>query len=161
MPCALGADLSQGDDFCAFTFLFPLPRGEYGVKVRSYISSRTLAKMQGAMRRKYDEFMEEGSLIVLDGTVLNMDEVADDLFAHIEKCDYDVRCVGYDPYNFPAFEELWKQFNGPFGMEKVIQGARTESVPLGEIKTMSEELCLLSGPPRNPSGQRGYPGFRL
>lgn len=143
MPCALGADLSQGDDFCAFTFLFPLSNGKFGVKVRSYISSLTLTKLPAAMRAKYDQFMTEGSLVVLDGTVLDMMEVYDDLDHHIIECGYDVRCFGYDPYNAKEFIARWESENGPFGIEKVIQGARTESVPLGELKKLSEERMLL------------------
>ena len=134
MPCALGADLSQGDDFCAFTFLFPLSNGCFGIKTINYISSTTLMKLPMAMRAKYDEFMEEGSLIVLDGTVLDMMEVYEDLDKHIIDSDYDVRCFGYDPYNAREFVERWESENGPFGIEKVIQGAKTESVPLGELK---------------------------
>jgi phage terminase large subunit-like protein len=143
MPCALGADLSQGDDFCAFTFLFPLSNGEFGVKTRNYITSHTLNKLPLAMRNKYDEFMEEGSLIVLEGAVLDMMQVYEDLFDHIESCDYDVRCLGYDPYNAKEFIERWARENGPFGIEKVIQGAKTESVPLGELKKLAEERALL------------------
>lgn len=143
MPCALGADLSQGDDFCAFTFLFPLKNGCFGVKTRNYISSRTLMKLPSAMRLKYDQFMAEGSLIVLEGTVLNMMEVYDDLDNFIQEVGYDVRCFGFDPYNAKEFVERWEQENGPFGIEKVIQGARTESVPLGELKKLSEERMLL------------------
>ena len=143
MPCALGADLSQGDDFCAFTFLFPLSNGTFGIKVRSYISSLTLTKLPAAMRAKYDQFMAEGSLVVLDGTVLDMMEVYDDLDHHIIECGYDVRCFGYDPYNAKEFIARWESENGPFGIEKVIQGARTESVPLGELKKLSEERMLL------------------
>ncbi len=143
MPCALGADLSQGDDFCAFTFLFPLSNGKFGIKVRSYISSITLTKLPAAMRAKYDQFMAEGSLVVLDGTVLDMMEVYDDLDHHIIECGYDVRCFGYDPYNAKEFIARWENENGPFGIEKVIQGARTESVPLGELKKLSEERMLL------------------
>ena len=143
MPCALGADLSQGDDFCAFTFLFPLSNGKFGIKVRSYISSLTLTKLPAAMRAKYDQFMAEGSLIVLDGTVLDMMEVYEDLDHHIIECGYDVRCFGYDPYNAKEFIARWESENGPFGIEKVIQGARTESVPLGELKKLSEERMLL------------------
>lgn len=143
MPCALGADLSQGDDFCAFTFLFPLSNGKFGIKVRSYISSLTLTKLPAAMRVKYDQFMAEGSLVVLDGTVLDMMEVYDDLDHHIIECGYDVRCFGYDPYNAKEFIARWESENGPFGIEKVIQGARTESVPLGELKKLSEERMLL------------------
>lgn len=143
MPCALGADLSQGDDFCAFTFLFPLSNGKFGIKVRSYISSLTLTKLPAAMRAKYDQFMAEGSLVVLDGTVLDMMEVYDDLDRHIIEHGYDVRCFGYDPYNAKEFIARWESENGPFGIEKVIQGARTESVPLGELKKLSEERMLL------------------
>ena len=143
MPCALGIDLSQGDDFCAFTFLFPLGNGCFGVKTRNYISSVTLMKLPSAMRVKYDEFMKEGSLIVLDGTVLDMMEVYDDVDNFIIEAEYDVRCVGYDPYNAKDFIERWERENGPFGIEKVIQGARTESVPLGELKKLSEDRKLL------------------
>ena len=143
MPCALGADLSRGDDFCAFTFLFPLSNGCFGVKTRNYISSLTLNKLPAAMRMKYDEFMNEGSLIVLDGTVLDMMEVYEDLDKYIIDCDYDVRCFGYDPYYAREFVERWEKENGPFGIEKVIQGAKTESVPLGELKKLSEERMLL------------------
>lgn len=143
MPCALGADLSQGDDFCAFTFLFPLRDGSFGIKTRNYITSNTLMKLPGAMREKYHQFMREGSLIVLEGTVLDMMEVYDDLDRHIEECSYDVRCFGYDPYNAREFVELWERENSPFGVEKVIQGARTESVPLGELKKLSEQRMLL------------------
>lgn len=143
MPCALGADLSQGDDFCAFTFLFPLSGGRFGVKTRNYISSLTLMKLPAAIRMKYDQFMTEGSLIVLEGTVLDMMEVYEDLDNHIVQCGYDVRCFGYDPYNAKEFVERWSQENGPFGIEKVIQGAKTESVPLGELKKLSEERMLL------------------
>ena len=143
MPCALGADLSQGDDFCAFTFMFPLRNGCFGVKTRNYISEKTLRKLPGAMRMKYDEFMGEGSLIVMPGTVLDLDEVYDDLDRHISDKNYDVRCFGYDPYNARAFVERWESENGPFGIEKVIQGARTESVPLGELKKMAEDRMLI------------------
>ena len=143
MPCALGADLSQGDDFCAFTFMFPLPDGSFGIKTRNYISSYTLMKLPPAMRNKYDEFMAEGSLVVLEGTVLDMMEVYEDLDDHIVKCDYDVRCFGYDPYNAKDFVARWELENGPFGIVKVIQGAKTESVPLGELKKLSEERMLL------------------
>lgn len=143
MPCALGADLSQGDDFCSFTFLFPLSNGKFGIKTRNYISSLTLHKLPAAMRMKYDEFMKEGSLIVLEGTVLNMMEVYEDLDNHIIDRGYDVRCFGYDPYNAKEFVERWVTENGPFGVEKVIQGAKTESVPLGELKKLSEERMLL------------------
>ena len=143
MPCALGADLSQGDDFCAFTFLFPLPNGEFGVKTRSYITSLTLNKLPAAMRLKYGDFMDEGSLMVMEGSILDMMDVYDDLDNFIIKCDYDVRCFGYDPYNAKAFVERWETENGPFGIEKVIQGARTESVPLGELKNLASERMLL------------------
>ena len=143
MPCALGADLSQGDDFCAFTFLFPLSDGCFGVKTRSYITSLTLSKLPAAMRIKYNEFMSEGSLIVLEGTVLDMEEVYEDLDQHILANDYDVRCFGYDPYNAKEFVGRWEIENGPFGIVKVPQGAKTESVPLGEIKKLSEERMLL------------------
>jgi len=142
MPCALGADLSQGDDFCSFTFLFPLPNGDFGIKTRNYISSSTLMKLPAAMRIKYDQFMDEGSLIVLEGTVLDMMEVYDDLDNHIIQCEYDVRCFGFDPYNAREFVERYIQENGEFGVEKVIQGAKTESVPLGELKKLSEERKL-------------------
>ena len=143
MPCAMGADLSQGDDFCAFTFLFPLPRGAFGVKTRAYISELTLMKLPAAMRIKYDQFIDEGSLIVMDGTVLDMFQVYDDLDAHIIESGYDVRCFGFDPYNAKDFVERWQSENGPFGIEKVIQGAKTESVPLGELKKLSEERLLI------------------
>ena len=143
MPCSLGADLSQGDDFCAFTFLFPLQNGCFGIKTRNYISSLTLTKLPLAMRAKYDEFMREGSLIVLDCTVLDMMEVYDDLDNHIVECGYDVRCFGYDPYNAKEFVARWETENGPFGIEKVIQGAKTESVPLGELKKLAGERMLL------------------
>ena len=143
MPCALGADLSQGDDFCAFTFLFPLRDGRFGVKTKSYITSKTLDKLPLAMRAQYEEFINEGSLIVLDGTVLDMMDVYDDLDRHIEENGYDVRCFGFDPYNAKEFVDRWERENGPFGIVKVIQGARTESVPLGELKNMAEERMLL------------------
>lgn len=143
MPCALGADLSQGDDFCAFTFMFPLRDGSFGVKTRNYITEKTLRKLPGAMRMKYDEFMAEGSLIVMSGTVLDLDDVYEDLDNHITDKNYDVRCFGYDPYNARAFVERWESENGPFGIEKVIQGAKTESVPLGELKKLAEERALL------------------
>jgi phage terminase large subunit-like protein len=142
MPCAMGADLSQGDDFCAFTFLFPLRKG-FGVKTRSYISSLTLMKLPGAMRHKYDQFINEGSLHILDGTILDMMEVYDDLDAFIEDQKFDVRAFGFDPYNSKEFVTRWESENGPFGIEKVIQGARTESVPLGELKILSEERLLI------------------
>lgn len=143
MPCSLGADLSRGDDFCAFTFMFPLQNGKFGIKARSYITSFTLNKLPAALRYKYDQFMAEGSLVVLDGTVLDMMEVYDDLDAYIQKMRYDVRTFGYDPYNAREFVERWSTENGPFGIEKVIQGAKTESVPLGELKKLSEERMLL------------------
>lgn len=143
MPCSMGADLSRGDDFCAFTFMFPLGDGRFGVKTRSYISSLTLNKLPLAMRNKYEEFMKEGSLQVLDGTILDMMEVYDDLDNHISKCDYDVRAFGFDPYNAREFVERWEKENGPFGIEKVIQGRKTESVPLGELKKLSEDRMLL------------------
>lgn len=143
MPCALGIDLSQGDDFCAFTFLFPLANGKFGIKTRNYISSLTLMKLPAAMRSKYDQFMKEGSLIVLEGTILNMTEVYEDLDRHIIEREYDVRCVGYDPYHAEEFIGRWAAENGPFGIEKVPQGAKTETVPLGELKKLSEERMLL------------------
>ena len=143
MPCSLGADLSQGDDFCAFTFMFPLSNGCFGIKTRNYISSLTLMKLPSAMRIKYDQFMKEGSLIVLEGTVLDMMQVYDDIDNYISDCGYDVRCFGFDPYNAREFVERWERENGPFGIEKGIQGAKTESVPLGELKKLSEERMLL------------------
>lgn len=143
MPCALGADLSQGDDFCAFTFMFPLKDGCFGIKTRDYISSLTLMKLPAAMRLKYEEFINEGSLIVLEGNILDLEQVYDDLDRHIADKEYDVRCFGYDPYNAKAFVDRWQQENGVFGIEKVIQGAKTESVPLGELKKLSEERMLL------------------
>ena len=143
LPCALGADLSQGDDFCSFGFLFPLSDGTFGIKTRNYITERTLMKLPGAMRTKYDEFMKEGSLIVLEGTVLDMMEVYDDLDRFIIDSDYDVRCFGFDPYNAKEFVERWERENGPFGIVKVIQGAKTESVPLGDLKKLSEDRLLL------------------
>ena len=143
MPCSLGGDLSQGDDFCSFTFLFPLQNGSFGVKTRNYITESTLNKLPSAMRFKYEEFMREGSLMVMPGTVLNMMEVYEDLDEHISNCEYDVRCFGFDPYNAREFVERWEQENGPFGIEKVIQGAKTESVPLGELKKLAEERMLL------------------
>ena len=143
MPCALGADLSQGDDFCAFTFLFPLSHEKFGVKTRSYITSLTLMKLPGAMRQKYEEFINEASLHVLDGTVLDMMEVYDDLDTFIETSEYDVRTLGFDPYNAKEFVTRWEAENGPYAIEKVIQGAKTESVPLGELKILSEERMLI------------------
>lgn len=141
--CSLGADLSQGDDFCAFTFLFPLPRGQFGIKTRSYITSLTLSKLPAAARAKYEEFMKEGSLIVMDGSILDMMEVYEDLDQHIADMSYDVRCFGFDPYNAKAFVDRWETENGPFGIEKVIQGAKTESVPLGELKKLASDRALL------------------
>ena len=143
MACSLGADLSQGNDFCAFTFLFPLSDGSFGIKVRSYISSIVFGKLPAAMRNKYEEFMREGSLIVLEGTILDMMEVYEDLDSFIQTHEYDVRCFGFDPYNAREFVERWQSENGPFGIEKVIQGAKTESVPLGELKNLSEERMLI------------------
>ena len=143
LPCSLGADLSQGDDFCAFTFLFPLSNGQYGIKTRNYITSRTLARLPIAMRQKYETFMEEGSLMVLEGTVLDMMQVYDDLDNHINERGYDVRSFGFDPYNAKEFVARWEAENGPFGIEKVIQGAKTESVPLGELKDLAEDRMLL------------------
>lgn len=143
MSCSLGADLSQGDDFCAFTFLFPLQNGHFGVKTRNYITERTLMKLPPAMREKYDHFLEEGSLIVMPGTILNMMDVYDDLDKHIMECSYNVECFGFDPYNAKEFVERWQIENGPLGIEKVIQGSKTESVPLGEIKKLSEDGMLL------------------
>lgn len=142
LPCSLGIDLSQGDDFCAFTFLFPRKDGKFGIKARSYITELTLMKLPGAMRHKYDEFIAEGTLIIMPGTILDMMEVFEDLDQHIIQMRYDVRSVGYDPYNAREFMERWEAENGPFGIEKVIQGAKTESVPLGEIKILSEERVL-------------------
>jgi phage terminase large subunit-like protein len=143
LPCALGADLSQGDDFCAFTFLFPLGRERYGIKTRSYITERTLMLLPLAMRSKYEEFIVEGALHVMPGTVLDMMEVYDDLDAFITASEYDVRCLGFDPYNAKEFVARWEAENGSFGIEKVIQGAKTESVPLGEIKKLSEDRLLI------------------
>ena len=143
MVCSMGADLSRGDDFCAFTFLFPLSDGSFGIKTRCYITSVTLVKLQKAMRQKYEEFMREGTLIVLEGTVLDMMEVYDDLAKHIEDNQYDVRSFGFDPYNAREFVDRWERENGPYGIEKVIQGAKTESVPLGELKKLAEERLLL------------------
>jgi phage terminase large subunit-like protein len=143
MPCALGADLSQGDDFCAFTFLFPLGREQYGIKTRSYITELTLMKLPGAMRQKYEEFVQEGSLHVMPGTILDMMEVYEDLDRFIQTSEYDVRALGYDPYNAKEFVARWEGENGPFGLEKIIQGSKTESVPLGELKIMSEERLLI------------------
>ena len=143
MNCALGIDLSQGNDFCAFTFLFPLPDGSFGIKTRNYITDMTLMKLPAAMRAKYDEFIREGSLIVLDGTILDLDIVYEDIDEHIVKCEYNVLAVGYDPYNAKEFIARWERENGPYGIEKVIQGVRTESVPLGELKKLAENEMLL------------------
>lgn len=143
MPCSLGADLSQGDDFCAFTFLFPLARERYGIKTRSYISERTQMRLPSAMRQKYDEFIEEGTLVVMPGVTLDMMDVYDDLEKFIEDCNYDIRSFGYDPYNAKEFVERWVQENGEYAVEKVIQGKKTESVPLGELKDLAEERLLL------------------
>lgn len=143
LPCSMGVDLSQGNDFCSFTFLFPLPRGEFGIKTRNYITEFTLMKLPGAMRNKYDEFIREGSLIVMDGTILDLMQVYDDVDNHITQSQWDVRSLGYDPYNAREFIERWEKENGPFGIEKVIQGSKTESVPLGELKKLSEKGALL------------------
>lgn len=143
MPCSLGADLSQGDDFCSFDFLFPLATGEFGIKTRNYITEKTYNKLPQATREKYNQFMNEGSLVIFDGTVLDMMQVYDDLDAHITKMNYDVRTFGYDPYNAREFVERWVSENGPYGVEKVIQGAKTESVPLGELKKLAEERLLI------------------
>ena len=143
MPCALGADLSQGDDFCAFTFMFPLKGNAFGVKTRNYITERTLMRLPSAMRVKYDQFIKEGSLIVMPGTVLDMMQVYEDMDNHIIEKEYDIRCFGFDPYNAQSFVERWEKENGPFGLEKVIQGAKTESVPLGELKKLAEDRLLL------------------
>ena len=143
MACSMGADLSQGDDFCSFVFLFPLPRGEFGIKTRNYITEYTLSRLPSAMRQKYEEFIAEGSLIVMPGTVLDMMEVYEDLDHHVSECEYDVRSFGYDPYNAREFVQRWEQENGPFGIEKVIQGSKTESVPLGELKKLAEQRALI------------------
>lgn len=143
MPCSMGGDLSRGDDFCDFTFMFPLPNGTFGIKTRAYISDLTFRKLPSAMRSKYEQFISEGSLIVMEGTVLDMMQVYEDLDNHVAERGYDVRCFGYDPYNAKEFVERWASENGPFGIEKVIQGAKTESVPLGELKKLSEERMLL------------------
>lgn len=143
LPCSLGIDLSQGDDFCAFTFLFPLKNGKFGIKVRAYITERTMNKLHPAMHQKYEEFMAEGSLIVMNGTILNMKDVYTDLVEHITSCQYSVLCMGYDPYNAKEFVESWVREFGEFGVEKVIQGMKTETVPLGELKDLSEDRCLL------------------
>lgn len=143
MPCSLGADLSQGNDFCAFTFLFPLSNGSFGVKTRNYITSLTLSKLSPSMRIKYDQFIDEGSLIVLEGTILDLTDVYEDLDRHIEKRGYIVNCFGYDPYNAKEFVERWSTENSPFGLVKVAQGAKTETVPLGELKNLAEERLLI------------------
>ena len=147
MPCSMGADLSQGDDFCAFTFMFPiadaLRDSSFGIKTRSYITSLTLNRLPRAMREKYEEFIREGSLIVMEGTVLDMVDVYDDLDNYINAHEYDVRCMGFDPYNAKYFVERWEQEYGPFGIRKVIQGAKTETVPLGELKKLAEERMLI------------------
>lgn len=143
LPCAMGADMSQGDDFCSFTFLFPLRGDQFGVKTRNYITSLTLMKLPAAMRAKYEQFMKEGSLMVLEGTVLDMMQVYEDLDQHIIDCGYDIRALGYDPYNAKEFVERWTTENGPYGVEKVIQGVKTESVPLGELKKLAEERLLI------------------
>jgi phage terminase large subunit-like protein len=143
MPCALGADLSQGDDFCAFTFLFPLGGDKYGVKTRSYITERTLMQLQMAMRHKYEEFINEGSLHVMSGTVLDVMEVYEDLDQFVIASEYDVRSLGYDPYNAKEFVARWEVENGAFGIEKIMQGAKSESVPLGELKKLSEDRNLI------------------
>ena len=142
-PCSMGVDLSQGDDFCAFTFLFPMRDGRFGVKARSYISSKTMNELPLAMHSKYEDFIKEGSLIVLDGVVLDLMQVYEDLDQHIVDNQYDVRCFGFDPYNAKEFVTRWETENGPFGIEKVIQGAKTESVPLGELKAYAEERMLI------------------
>lgn len=143
MNCALGADLSQGDDFCAFTFVFPMGDGSFGIKTRSYITELTMNQLPGAMRLKYEEFLQEGSLIVMPGVILDMMDVYDDLDLHIQEKEYSVDAFGFDPYNSKEFVERWKTENGPYGVEKVIQGARTESVPLGELKKLAQERKLL------------------
>jgi phage terminase large subunit-like protein len=143
MPCSLGADLSQGNDFCAFTFMFPLPNEQFGIKTRCYISELTLSNLSSAMRAKYETFMQEGTLVVMNGTILDMMEVYDDLDQHIDRQEYDVRTFGYDPYNAKEFVERWSAENGEYGVEKVIQGIRTESVPLGELKNLAKERLLL------------------
>lgn len=143
MQCSLGADLSQGDDFCAFTFMFPLGDGRFGIKTRNYITELTLYRLPAATRMKYEEFRKEGSLVIMDGTVLNMMTVYDDLEEYIEQNQYDVCCFGYDPYNAQMFVERWIRENGQFGVEKVIQGSKTESVPLGELKKLASERMLI------------------
>ena len=143
MPCSLGIDLSQGNDFCAFTFLFPLPDGSFGVKTRSYISSSTYDRLPLAINVKYQEFIQEGSLIVLEGSIIDLDEVYEDIDRHILESEYDVRSVGFDPYNAKGFIDRWQTENGPFGIVTVRQGARTESVPLGEIKNLASDRKLI------------------
>ena len=143
LPCSMGVDLSQGNDFCSFTFLFPLPDGRFGIKTRNYISELTMMKLPGAMRLKYDEFLKEGTLVVMEGSILDTMQVFDELDRHIVECGYDVTCMGYDPYNAKDFVERWQSENGPFGIEKVIQGVKTESVPLGELKNLAESRMLL------------------
>ena len=143
MPCSMGADLSRGDDFCAFSFLFPLKNGCFGIKIRAYITSHTLMKLPAATRMKYEEFINEGSLVILEGSVLDMMDVYDELYKFIEDSDFDVCSFGFDPYNAKEFVNRWEQEHGPFGIEKVIQGAKTESVPLGELKKLSEERMLI------------------
>ena len=143
MPCSMGADLSQGDDFCAFTFLFPLQNGYFGVKTRSYITSTTMMKLAPSRRDKYEDFMQEGSLVVMEGVTLDLMDVYDDLDQFITENEYDVTCFGFDPYNARSFVEKWESENGPYGIEKVIQGVKTESVPLGELKHLAEERMLL------------------
>ena len=143
LPCSMGVDLSQGNDFCSFTFLFPLPDGRFGVKTRNYISELTMMKLPGAMRLKYDEFLKEGTLVVMEGSILDTMQVFDELDRHIVECGYDVTCMGYDPYNAKDFVERWQSENGPFGIEKVIQGVKTESVPLGALKNLAESRMLL------------------
>lgn len=143
MACALGADLSQGDDFCAFTFLFPLPRGDFGIKTRCYITERTLNRLPSASRIKYEEFIQEGSLVIMEGSILDMTQVYDELDRHIAESKYDVRCFGFDPYNAKEFVERWATENGSFGIEKVIQGAKTETVPLGELRTLADDGALI------------------
>jgi phage terminase large subunit-like protein len=142
MPCSMGVDLSMGDDFCAFTWMFPLPREEFGLKARSYITRRTLDLLPGAKRLKYEQFMAEGSLIIFEGTVLDMMDVYDDLFRHIEEHEYDIRTLGFDPYNSKSFMDRYEREWGPYGIEKVIQGARTESVPLGEMKKLANQHLI-------------------
>lgn len=143
MPCSMGIDLSRGDDFCAFTFLFPLTHGEFGVKAMAYITERTLMSLKSAAREKYNDFIKEGTLIVMPGTILDMNEIYEEINKHIDDNQYDVRSVGYDPYNAKEFIERWNKEYGTFGVEKVIQGSKTETVPLGEIKAMAEDRLLI------------------